>query len=80
MSDAAGVTAAWHANQVQRVTSYTPKRPELPGDHRCGANCMEPPPPPPISNEGFRGVTTNAQWLMMMSAACLLFVILTRSV
>lgn len=80
MSDTARVAASWHANQVQRVTTYNPKKPELPGDHRCGANCMEPPPPPPVSNEGFRGLPTSAHWLAMMGAACLLFVIITRTV
>jgi len=83
MPAAVEITASWQKEQASRVTSYTPPKPEIPNDGMCAGNCSQAVPPPPAGslNEPFTiGSDSDypLEWLMVVSAATLVFIVLTR--
>lgn len=77
-------TGAWQNRQRQTLTSYTPPDPALPSNYSCPTGaCSAPPPPNPLqqhqqTKEGFTEQRLPRNWLVVMSAAALVFVALTR--
>ena len=74
-------TAAWQNEQAKRVSAYTPPKPDIPNDGMCAGDCSQSVPPPPAGslNEAFSvGSDYPLEWLMVVGAATLVFVVLTR--
>ena len=67
--------------QADRVTSYKPTRPEMPGDNMCpGGHCSEEVPPPPSGslNESYRNMTKYPMsWLIVVGVASVAFALLS---
>ena len=75
----------WHEEQKSRVTTYKPKKPEMPNNQRCSGGddfCKSQTPPPPSGsmNESF-GIQQHypTEWIALLLAASVAFVLLTRS-
>jgi len=76
----------WHLEQKERVSTYQPKRPDIPNDHRCpeGDNaCTNKVPPPPglepfISADSVWSFGSPYDWIAVLSVACVAFLLATR--
>jgi hypothetical protein len=81
---AAEVAQGWQKEQSNRVGTYKPQKPEIPNDNRCAPGdtvCTSKTPPPPAGslNEPFRSpVKYPMEWIGVMVAASIVFLLLTR--
>jgi hypothetical protein len=78
----AGNSVAWHQEQRQRVSTYKPKKPEIPSDHNCpGGQCSQPVPPLPVGSvDTFCSgncETIPTSWWIVMGAVTFSFVWIT---
>ena len=74
--------SSWHMEQKERVTTYTPAKPDVPTDNRCAAGddycARNVPPPPPGSVEPFSGTVYSSDWIAVMIVSCAVFFFATR--
>jgi hypothetical protein len=81
--DPANTATALHQEQRQRVSTYKPKKPEIPTNHNCpGGQCSQPVPPlPPGSVDSFCsgncGGGHPTGWWVVMGVAALSFAWIT---
>ena len=75
----------WHLEQKERISTYQPKRPDIPNDQRCPTGddaCKSQVPPPPV--EPFRSYdsawsfASPYDWIAVLSVACVAFLLATR--
>jgi hypothetical protein len=75
--------AAWQQEQSQRVSTFKPKKPQMPNDRRCAKGdtlCKSkiPPHPPGTLNEPFLPNSGYpVEWIAVMVAASAVFLLLT---
>jgi len=78
----AEVAVNWHKEQSARVTTYKPKKPEMPNDYRCPKGddaCVANTPTLPGLIEPFRPSTQYpTTWLTLMATVSVAFFLLTR--
>jgi len=78
----AEVAANWQKEQSNRVTTYKPKKPEIPNDYRCpkGDDACTAKTPPGSINEAFRSSTQYpTTWIALMAVTSIAFFLITRS-
>jgi len=76
MSAVANIASSLQKEQSGRLTSYKPKKQEIPSDYRSAIHAQNTPPPP--GKEAFTMPTPwFSNWLLVVGAASVAFVLLT---
>jgi len=77
----------WHMQQREMASTFKPKQPAIPNDHRCPAGdvaCANRVPTPPGFTESFvsgvSGFSVSAEWIAVLSVVGVAFLFACRAV